>query len=107
MKTEPVTRGDSPAARCANQREKLASPVTLFGAIEAEQRAALRAIAFTERRSLADVFGKHWTRSWWSIRAALGRLPPNTDYRAGLSAHLRPPPWGSAYCNMRMCVSTP
>jgi len=29
--------------------------VTLFAAIEAEQHEALRAIAFSERRSLADV----------------------------------------------------
>ena len=35
--------------------KKLAAPVTLFAAIEAEQHAALRAIAFAERRSLADV----------------------------------------------------
>jgi len=33
----------------------LAAPVTLFAAIEAEQHEALRAIAFAERRSLADV----------------------------------------------------
>jgi len=35
--------------------KKLAAPVTLFAAIEAEQHEALRAIAFAERRSLADV----------------------------------------------------
>jgi hypothetical protein len=35
--------------------KKLDSPVTLFAAIEAEQHAALRGIAFDERRSLADV----------------------------------------------------
>ena len=35
--------------------KKLTVPVTLFAAIEADQHAALRAIAFTERRSLADV----------------------------------------------------
>lgn len=35
--------------------KKLASPVTLFAAIEAEQHEALRTIAFSERRSLADV----------------------------------------------------
>ncbi len=35
--------------------KKLESPVTLFAAIEAEQHAALREIAYTERRSLADV----------------------------------------------------
>ena len=35
--------------------KKLAAPVTLFAAIEAEQHEALRGIAFAERRSLADV----------------------------------------------------
>ncbi|MGH9365981.1 MAG: hypothetical protein ACRD1B_12075 [Thermoanaerobaculia bacterium] len=35
--------------------KKLESPVTLFAAIEAEQHAVLRQIAFNERRSLADV----------------------------------------------------
>ena len=35
--------------------KKLAAPVTLFAAIEAEQHEALRTIAFAERRSLADV----------------------------------------------------
>ena len=40
---------------------KLTEPVTLFAQIEAEQHEALRAIAFDERRSIADV-----------VRAALG-----------------------------------
>jgi len=35
--------------------KQLSEPVTLFAAIEAEQHEALRAIAFYERRSLADV----------------------------------------------------
>ncbi|HEV8609351.1 MAG TPA: ribbon-helix-helix protein, CopG family [Thermoanaerobaculia bacterium] len=35
--------------------KKLESPVTLFAAIEAEQHAALREIAYKERRSLADL----------------------------------------------------
>ena len=35
--------------------KKLSEPVTLFAAIEAEQHEGLRAIAFSERRSLADV----------------------------------------------------
>jgi hypothetical protein len=34
---------------------KLSDPVTLFAAIEASQHAALREIAFTQRRSMADV----------------------------------------------------
>jgi len=34
---------------------KLSAPVTLFAAIEAAQHEALREIAFTERRSLAEV----------------------------------------------------
>jgi hypothetical protein len=34
---------------------KLESPVTLFAAIEREQHDALRSIAFSERKSIADV----------------------------------------------------
>lgn len=34
---------------------KLESPVTLFAAIESTQHAALRGLAFEQRRSLADV----------------------------------------------------
>lgn len=37
------------------KRKKLEGPVTLFAAIEAKQHEALRAIAFREKRSLADV----------------------------------------------------
>jgi hypothetical protein len=35
--------------------KKLLAPVTLFAAIEQQQHEALRRIAFTQRRSLADV----------------------------------------------------
>ena len=35
--------------------KKLLAPVTLFAAIEQRQHEALRRIAFTQRRSLADV----------------------------------------------------
>jgi len=38
-----------------NAKKKIDSPVTLFAAIEASQHEALRAIAFEQRRSLADV----------------------------------------------------
>lgn len=38
-----------------SKNRKLESPVTLFAAIEREQHEALRLIAFSERRSLADV----------------------------------------------------
>ena len=37
------------------KKKKLEGPVTLFAAIEAKQHEALRAIAFREKRSLADV----------------------------------------------------
>ena len=37
------------------RRKKLEGPVTLFAAIEAKQHETLRAIAFRERRSIADV----------------------------------------------------
>jgi len=35
--------------------KKLTAPVTLFAAIEQEQHEALRQLAFSQRRSLADV----------------------------------------------------
>jgi hypothetical protein len=55
MKSERITRavGARRGARAGDKR--LSEPVTLFAAIEAEQHEALRAIAFSERRSLADV----------------------------------------------------
>lgn len=37
------------------REKKLEAPVVLFAAIEAEQHEVLRTIAFSERRSLADV----------------------------------------------------
>ncbi len=55
MKTERVTKGGTQRRGGRVGDRKLASPVTLFAAIEAERHAALRAIAFAERRSLADV----------------------------------------------------
>ena len=53
MKTERVSRART--ARRGAGDKKLSAPVTLFAAIEAEQHQALREIAFSERRSLADV----------------------------------------------------
>ena len=56
MKTERAPRAGAPrrtAPRVVDR--KLSAPVTLFAAIEAEQHQALREIAFSERRSLADV----------------------------------------------------
>lgn len=53
MKTKGVTKVG--ATRRGARDRKLTAPVTLFAAIEAEQHEALRAIAFSERRSLADV----------------------------------------------------
>ena len=55
MKTERVTRAGAVRRRGRAGDKKLAAPVTLFAAIEAEQHQALREIAFSERRSLADV----------------------------------------------------
>jgi hypothetical protein len=54
MKAERITRAGA-ARRNARGDKKLSTPVTLFAAIEAEQHQALREIAFSERRSLADV----------------------------------------------------
>ena len=55
MKTERVTKAGAPRRGARAGDKKLSEPVTLFAAIEAEQHQALRAIAFAERRSLADV----------------------------------------------------
>lgn len=55
MKTETATKASARRAIARVGDRKLAAPVTLFAAIEAEQHEALRAIAFAERRSLADV----------------------------------------------------
>ena len=62
MKTEKAVKS-APGRRGARVGDaKLTAPVTLFAQIEAEQHEALRAIAFAERRSIADV-----------VRAALGQ----------------------------------
>jgi hypothetical protein len=55
MKPECMTRAGEPRLTVRAGDKKLSEPVTLFAAIEAEQQEALRAIAFYERRSLADV----------------------------------------------------
>jgi len=55
MKTERVTRAGALRRGVRAGDKKLNAPVTLFAAIEADQHEALRAIAFSERRSLADV----------------------------------------------------
>jgi hypothetical protein len=55
MKTERVTRAGASRRGARAGDKKLSKPVTLFASIEAEQHQALREIAFSERRSLADV----------------------------------------------------
>src|SRR2546428_12106130 len=55
MKTERASKAGVPRRGTRVGDKKLSEPVTLFAAIEAEQHEALRAIAFSERRSLADV----------------------------------------------------
>ena len=55
MKTERVPRVGAARRSSRVGERKLSAPVTLFAAIEAEQHEALREIAFSERRSLADV----------------------------------------------------
>jgi hypothetical protein len=55
MKTERITRVGASRRGAGVGDRKLAERVTLFAAIEAEQHQALREIAFSERRSLADV----------------------------------------------------
>jgi hypothetical protein len=55
MKPERGRKVGSDPRTVRSRDRKLTSPVTLFAAIEADQHEALRAIAFAERRSLADV----------------------------------------------------
>ena len=55
MRTERVARAAAPRRGARAGDRKLSKPVTLFAAIESEQHEALRAIAYSERRSLADV----------------------------------------------------
>ena len=55
MKTERVAKAGASRRSARVGDKKLSTPVTLFAAIEAEQHQALREIAFSERRSLADV----------------------------------------------------
>lgn len=55
MKAERVTKPGAANRGVRSGDKKLSAPVTLFAAIEAEQHQALREIAFSERRSLADV----------------------------------------------------
>ncbi len=55
MKTKTAARVGPHQSREKVAERKLTAPVTLFAAIEAAQHEALREIAFTERRSLADV----------------------------------------------------
>jgi len=49
------------------KERKLEAPITLFATIESRQHEALRTLAFTERRSIADVVREaidaHITRS--------------------------------------------
>ena len=55
MKTERVIRAGAPRRGVRAGDKKLTAPVTLFATVEAAQHEGLRAIAFAERRSLADV----------------------------------------------------
>lgn len=58
MRSERAAKTGAPRRGVRTGDKKLIAPVTLFAAIEAEQHEALRAIAFSERRSLADVVRK-------------------------------------------------
>lgn len=78
MKTERVGRADAARRGARTGDKKLSEPVTLFAAIEAEQHQALREIAFSERRSLADV-----------VREALNEFIAQHPARRGLVATKR------------------
>jgi hypothetical protein len=58
---------------------KLESPVTLFAAIEREQHEALRAIAFAQRRSIADIARDALTE--YIERHGAGRSPKSREAR--------------------------
>jgi len=55
MKTKAAARVSPHRSSERVGEKRLTAPVTLFAAIEGAQHEALREIAFTERRSLADV----------------------------------------------------
>ena len=55
MKAERARKAGSTVRGARARDKKAAAPVTVFAAIDAEQHAALRAIGFSEWRSLADV----------------------------------------------------
>ena len=55
MKTKAAARVSPHRSSERVGEKRLTAPVTLFAAIEAAQHEALREIAFTERRSLANV----------------------------------------------------
>jgi len=75
--------------------KKLESPVTLFAAIEAEQHAALREIAYTERRSLADVVREALSEYLRSRLRSVARLrEPRARDRRRVRSTLPPPRCG-------------
>ena len=55
MQSERATKAPRHRGSARGGDKKLVARVTLIAAIEVEQHEALRAIAFAERRSLADV----------------------------------------------------
>ena len=73
MKTERAPRVGAARRSSWAGEKKLSAPVTLFAAIEAEQHQALREIAFSERRSLADVVREALT-GFISQHPARGKL---------------------------------
>ena len=76
MKTERASKAGVRRRGARAGDKKLSEPVTLFAAIEAEQHEALRTIAFSERRSLADV-----------VREALnGFISPHSARRRSAAA---------------------
>lgn len=76
MKNERVTRAGAPRRGVRGGDKKLSEPVTLFAAIEADQHEALRAIAFSERRSLADVVRE-------ALNTFLAQHPPRRRLAGG------------------------
>lgn len=75
MKAEKGSRGNPRRGSTRVGETKLTEPVTLFAQIESEHHEALRAIAFEERRSIADIvrtaLGEYLERRPLARRAAV------------------------------------
>jgi hypothetical protein len=86
MRTERTTKAVARRRSVQVGDKKLAVPVTLFAAIEADQHEALRTIAFAERRSLADVVREALTTFLAQHPARRRRVAANRSLFGGAAA---------------------